>query len=70
MARHPFPKRTMRKQYSMEEKIGIVLDGLRGEDSITGDIVRRANTGEVTELRRKARDLKEVAAEQTLEQRH
>ena len=27
-------KRAMRKQYSSEEKIRIVLDGLRGEDSI------------------------------------
>ena len=45
-------KRKTRKQYSAEEKIRIVLDGLRGE---------------VTELRREARDLKEVVAEQTLE---
>ncbi len=91
-------KRKTRKQYSAEEKIRIVLDGLRGEDSIAelcrregivqslyykwskdfmeagkkrlaGDIVRQANTGEVTELRREARDLKEVVAEQTLELR-
>ena len=27
-------KRTARKHYSSEEKIRIVLDGLRGEDSI------------------------------------
>ena len=91
-------RRKTRKQYSAEEKIRIVLDGLRGEDSIAelcrregiaqslyykwskefieggkkrlaGDIVRQANTGEVTELRREARDLKEVVAEQTLELR-
>ncbi len=91
-------KRKTRKQYSAEEKIRIVLDGLRGEDSIAelcrqegiaqslyykwskdfmeagkkrlaGDIVRQANTGEVTDLRREARDLKEVVAEQTLELR-
>ena len=91
-------KRATRKHYSSEEKIRIVLDGLRGEDSIAelcrregisqgiyykwskefmeagkqrlaGDIVRQANTGEVTELRREARDLKEVVAEQTLELR-
>ena len=91
-------KRKTRKQYNSEEKIRIVLDGLRGEDSIAelcrregiaqslyykwskefmeagkkrlaGDIVRQANTGEVTELRREARDLKEVVAEQTLELR-
>ena len=91
-------KRNTRKQYDVEEKIRIVLDGLRGEDSIAelcrregivqslyykwskdfmeagkkrlaGDIVRQANTGEVTELRREARELKEVVAEQTLELR-
>ncbi len=91
-------KRSTRKQYSAEEKIRIVLDGLRGEDSIAelcrregiaqglyykwskdfmeagrkrlaGDIVRQANSGEVTTLRREARELKEVVAEQTLELR-
>ena len=91
-------KRKTRKQYSAEEKIRIVLDGLRGEDSIAelcrregiaqslyykwskdfmeagkkrlaGDIVRQANSSEVTDLRREARDLKEVVAEQTLELR-
>ncbi len=91
-------KRKTRKQYSAEEKIRIVLDGLRGEDSIAelcrregiaqglyykwskdfmeagkkrlaGDIVRQANTGEVSTLRREARELKEVVAEQTLELR-
>jgi transposase len=91
-------KRKTRKQYSAEEKIRIVLDGLRGEDSIAelcrregiaqglyykwskdfmaagkkrlaGDIVRQANTGEVITLRRDARELKEVVAEQTLELR-
>ncbi len=91
-------KRKTRKQYSAEEKIRIVLDGLRGEDSIAelcrrkgvahslyykwstdfmeagkkrlaGDIVRQANTSEVTDRRRAARDLKEVVAEQTLELR-
>jgi len=44
-------KRKTRKQYSAEEKIRIVLDGLRSEDSIA-------------ELRREARNLKEVVAEQ------
>ncbi len=91
-------KRKTRKQYSAEEKIRIVLDGLRGEDSIAelcrregiaqglyykwskdvmeagkkrlaGDIVRQANTGEVTTLRSEARELKEVVAEQTLKLR-
>ena len=91
-------KRATRKQYSAEEKIRIVLDGLRGEDSIAelcrregisqgvyykwskdfleagkrrlaGDTARAATTDEVKDLRREARDLKEVVAEQTLELR-
>ncbi|MBT5929062.1 MAG: transposase, partial [Rhodobacteraceae bacterium] len=33
-------KRASRKQYSSEEKIRIVLDGLRGEDSIA-EVCRR-----------------------------
>ena len=89
-------KRATRKEYSSEEKIRIVLDGLRGEDSIAelcrregisqgvyykwskdfmeagkkrlaGDTARAATTDEVKDLRREARDLKEVVAEQTLE---
>ena len=35
-------KRATRKQYSSEEKIRIVLDGLRGEDSIA-ELCRRAS---------------------------
>ncbi len=91
-------RRATRKHYSSEEKIRIVLDGLRGEDSIAelcrregisqgiyykwskdfmeagkkrlaGDITRAANTDEVKALRREAKDLKEVVAEQTLELR-
>ena len=91
-------KRATRKQYFSEEKIRIVLDGLRGEDSIAevcrregisqgvyykwskdfmeagkkrlaGDTARAATTDEVKDLRREARDLKEVVAEQTLELR-
>ena len=91
-------KRATRKQYSSEEKIRIVLDGLRGEDSIAelcrregisqgiyykwskvfmaagrqrlaGDTARAATTDGVKALRREARDLKEVVAEQTLELR-
>ena len=87
-------KRATRKQYSSEEKIRIVLDGLRGEDSIAelcrregisqgvyykwskdfmeagkrrlaGDTARTATTDEVKDLRREARDLKEVVAEVT-----
>ena len=91
-------RRATRKQYSAEEKIRIVLDGLRGESSIAelcrregiaeglyyswskefleagkrrlaGDTARAATSSEVTELRRQARALKEVVAEQALELR-
>ena len=91
-------RRQTRRRYSAEDKIRIVLAGLRGDDSIAelcrqegiaqsqyyawskefmeagkkrlaGDTEREANTGEVKELRREARDLKEVVAEQTLELR-
>ena len=80
-------RRATRKQYSAEEKIRIVLDGLRGEETIAelcrregiaqsiyykwskefleagkrrlaGDTARAASTGEVTALRREARELK------------
>ena len=36
---------------------------------LAGDTARAASTGEVTALRREARELKEVVAEQTLELR-
>jgi transposase len=91
-------KRKTRRQYSADEKIRIVLDGLRGEMSIAelcrreglaesmyykwskefleagkqrlaGDLVREASSDEVKGLRKEARDLKEVVAEQTLELR-
>ena len=82
-------RRATRKQYSAEEKIRIVVNGLRGEETIAqsiyykwskefmeagkrrlaGDTARAASTGEVTALRREARELKEVVAEQTLELR-
>jgi len=91
-------KRKTRRKFSAEEKIRIVLDGLRGESSISelcrregiseslyynwskdfmeagkkrlaGDIQRQATSGEVSNLKREARDLKEVVAEQTLELR-
>lgn len=80
-------RRKTRKQYGAEEKIRIVLDGLRGESNIAelcrregiaesiyykwskdimeagkkrlaGDTARAANTDEVKELRREARELK------------
>ena len=89
-------RRATRKRHSAEEKIRIVLDGLRGEESIAelcrregiaqslyyswskefleagkkrlaGDTAREASSGEVKELRREARALKEVVAEQALE---
>ena len=91
-------RRATRKQYGAEEKIRIVLEGLRGEDSIAelcrregiaqgvyykwskdfleagkrrlaGDTSRAANSDEVRDLHREARDLKEVVAEQMLEMR-
>ena len=91
-------RRATRKQYSAEEKIRIVLDGLRGERSIAelcrregiaeslyytwskefleagkrrlaGDTARAATSGEVKDLRREARALKGVVAEQALELR-
>jgi len=91
-------RRATRKHYSAEEKIRVVLDGLRGESSIAelcrregiaeglyyswskeflesgkrrlaGDPARAATSSEVTDLRREARTLKEVVAEQALELR-
>ena len=91
-------RRATRKQYSAEEKIRIVLEGLRGEESIAalcrregiaeslyytwskefleagkkrlaGDTARAATSDEVQVLRKEARDLKEVVAEQALELR-
>ena len=91
-------RRATRRKFSAEEKIRIVLEGLRGEDSIaelcrkegiaqnlyyrwskdfleagkkrlSGDTTREANTDEVKELRSQARQLKEVLAEQILENR-
>ena len=91
-------RRATRKQYSAEEKIRIVLGGLRGEHSIAelcrregiaeglyyswskefldagkrrlaGDTARAATSSEVKDLRREARELKEVVAEQALELR-
>ena len=40
-----------------------------GKKRLAGDTARAATTDEVKELRREARDLKEVVAEQTLELR-
>ncbi len=91
-------RRATRRHFSAEDKIRIVLEGLRGEDSIAelcrkegiaqslyytwskefmeagkrrlaGDTARAATSDEVKVLRREARDLKEVVAEQALELR-
>ena len=91
-------RRKTRKQYTAEEKIRIVLEGLRGEDSIaaicrreginpnlyyrwskdfleagkkrlTGDMVREANSEEVTELKKKNDQLKQLVAELSLKNR-
>jgi transposase len=91
-------RRATRKHHGAEEKIRIVLEGLRGEESIAalcrregiaeslyyswskefleagkrrlaGDTARAATTDEVKALRKEARDLKEVVAEQALELR-
>jgi transposase len=40
-----------------------------GKRRLAGDTARAANTDEVKDLRREARDLKEVVAEQTLQLR-
>ena len=84
-------RRKTRKRHSAEDKIRIVLSGLRGEESIAalcrregiaenlyyswskefleagrrrlaGDTERQANTGEVKDLRREMRDMKELVA--------
>src|ERR671916_1787156 len=91
-------RRATRRQFSAEEKIRIVLEGLRGEESIAelcrregiassmyygwskefleagkkrlaGDTARAATPDEVKDLRREAGALKEVVAEQALENR-
>src|SRR5690606_38797020 len=91
-------RRATRRHFSAEDKIRIVLEGLRGDDSIAelcrkegiaqslyytwskefmeagkrrlaGDTARAATTGEVQDLRREARALKESVADLTLENR-
>lgn len=91
-------RRQTRRYFSAEDKIRIVLDGLRGEDSIAelcrkegiaqnlyytwseesmeagkrrlaGDTARAATTGEIQDLRRETRALKECVADLTLENR-
>ena len=84
-------KRVTRKKYSAEDKIRIILEGLRGETSIAeicrreglatglyyrwskdfleagkkrlqGDIVREANSNDVTELRKENAQLRDLVA--------
>ncbi len=91
-------RRETRRHFSAEENIRIVLECLRGENSISeisrregiatslyytwskdfmeagkkrlaGDTARQATSDEVKVLRKDARDLKEVVAELTLENR-
>ena len=91
-------RRATRRQHNAEEKIRIVLEGLRGEYSIaelcrkesiaqslyykwskefleagkkrlTGDTERQATSGEIKDLRREMRDLKEALADVLLENR-
>jgi transposase len=91
-------RRATRRKYSPEDKIRVVLSGLRGEYSIaelcrregiaeslyytwskefleagkkrlTGDTQRQASSGEVKDLQRETRDLKELVADLTLENR-
>jgi transposase len=91
-------RRKTRRKHSPEEKIRVVLDGLRGEDSIAalcrregiaeslyyswskefleagkkrlaGDTARQATTGEVKRLKYEMRDMKELVAELSLENR-
>jgi transposase len=91
-------RRKTRKQYSAEEKIRILVLGLRGEESIAalcrhetiaeglyyswskefleagkkrlaGDTGRQATSGGVKGLRQEMRDLKELVAEFSLENR-
>jgi transposase-like protein len=91
-------RRATRKHHAAEDKIRIVLEGLRGEYSIAelcrregiaeslyyswskefleagkrrlnGDTERGASTPEVKELRREVRDMKELVADLTLENR-
>ena len=104
-------RRKTRRHFSAEDKIRVVLEGLRGDASslascprheacrrhcrampagrhcpgrllqmvedfmeagkrrLAGDTARGANSDEVRELRKEARDLKEVVAEQMLEMR-
>ena len=91
-------RRQTRKKYSSEEKVRIVLEGMRGEESIVeicrregissnlyykwskafldagkkrlqGDIVREANSQEVSDLKKENGNLKQLVAEIVLQNR-
>jgi transposase len=76
-------KRKTRRKFSSEEKIRIVLEGLKGEESISeicrreginpnllkGDTVREATSVEVVGLRQENEQLKQLVAELSLKHR-
>ena len=65
-------KRQTRRKFTAEEKIRIVLEGLRGETGkrqLNGDTIREAGSDEVKELRTENDSLKMVVAELTLRNR-
>ena len=68
-------RRATRRHFSAEDKIRIVLEGLRGEESIAelcrreGITARAATSDEVKDLRRETLALKECVADLTLENR-
>jgi transposase len=77
-------KRKTRRKFNSEERIRIILEGLKGEDSIAaicrreveagkqrlkGDTMREANSDEVSELRKENEQLKQLVAELSLKNR-
>ena len=65
-------KRQTRRKFTAEEKIRIVLEGLRGEAGkrqLNGDTIREAGSDEVKELRLENEALKMLVAELTLRNR-
>ena len=65
-------KRQTRRKFTAEEKIRIVLEGLRGEAGkrqLNGDTIREAGSDEVKDLRTENDSLKMLVAELTLQNR-
>ena len=56
-------RRRTRKKYSSEEKIRIVLEGMRGEESIAELCRREATSTEVTDLKKENDQLKRLMAD-------